>query len=111
MITGASRGIGTEKPLHAARKRFETCINYTRDLEQAELFASQGILANTILPGIVDVETHANGGQPNWFAERGALIPMGRGGNPDEVANAVMSLLDENNTFTNGACIPVSGGI
>ena len=38
-------------------------------------------------------------------------MPMGRGGHPEEIANAVMWLLDDKNTFTNGACIPVSGGV
>jgi NAD(P)-dependent dehydrogenase (short-subunit alcohol dehydrogenase family) len=77
----------------------------------AKEVAKEGIRVNAVLPGIVDTEIHANSGKPNRFAERGALMPMGRGGRPDEVANAVMWLLDEKITFTNGACIPVSGGV
>jgi NAD(P)-dependent dehydrogenase (short-subunit alcohol dehydrogenase family) len=77
----------------------------------AKEVAKEGIRVNAVLPGIVDTEIHANSGKPNRFAERGTLIPMGRGGRPDEVANAVMWLLDEKITFTNGACIPVSGGV
>ena len=76
----------------------------------AKEIAKEGIRVNAILPGIVDTEIHANSGKSNRFAQRGDLMPMRRGGNSDEVVNAVMWLLDEKNTFTNGACIPVSGG-
>jgi NAD(P)-dependent dehydrogenase (short-subunit alcohol dehydrogenase family) len=77
----------------------------------AKEVAKEGIRVNAILPGIVDTDIHANSGKPNRFTERGALMPMGRGGHPEEIANAVMWLLDDKNTFTNGACIPVSGGV
>ena len=77
----------------------------------AKEVAKEGIRVNAILPGIVDTDIHANSGKPNRFAERGDLMPMGRGGHPEEIANAVMWLLDDKNTFTNGACIPVSGGV
>ena len=77
----------------------------------AKEVAKEGIRVNAILPGIIDTEIHANSGKPDRFEERGAMMPMGRGGHPEEIANAVMWLLDENNTFTNGACIPVSGGV
>ena len=79
--------------------------------EAAKEVAKEGIRVNAILPGIVDTDIHANSGKPNRFTERGALMPMGRGGHPEEIANAVMWLLDDKNTFTNGACIPVSGGV
>ncbi len=77
----------------------------------AKEVAKENIRVNAILPGIVDTEIHAGGGRPNRFEERGQTLPMGRGGQPEEIANAVMWLLDENNTFTNGACIPVAGGV
>jgi NAD(P)-dependent dehydrogenase (short-subunit alcohol dehydrogenase family) len=78
--------------------------------EYAHYAVSKGDV-NTILPGIVDTETHASSGRPSRFAERNTSMPMGRDGNPDKITNAVMWLLDEKNTFTNGACIPVPGGI
>jgi NAD(P)-dependent dehydrogenase (short-subunit alcohol dehydrogenase family) len=43
--------------------------------------AKKGIWANVILPGIFDTKTHANRGEPNLFAERSPLMPVGRDGN------------------------------
>jgi len=77
----------------------------------AKELAKENIRVNAILPGIVDTEIHAEGGKPDRFEERGKTLPMGRGGQPEEIANAVLWLLDENNTFTSGACIPVAGAV
>ncbi|NQV98059.1 MAG: SDR family oxidoreductase [Rhodospirillales bacterium] len=77
----------------------------------AKEVAKENIRVNAIMPGIVDTEIHANSGRPNRIAERAHLLPMGRGGQPEEIANAVMWLLDDNNTFTSGACIPVAGAV
>lgn len=77
----------------------------------AKEVAKENIRVNAILPGIVDTEIHAEGGRPNRFQERGQTLPMARGGQAEEIANAVMWLLDDNNTFTSGACIPVAGAV
>ena len=77
----------------------------------AKEVAAENIRVNAINPGIVDTEIHAEGGRPNRIVEKSPLLPMGRGGQPKEIANAVLWLLDDNNTFTSGACIPVAGAV
>ena len=77
----------------------------------AKEVAAENIRVNAINPGIVHTEIHADAGRPNRIAEKSPLLPMRRGGQPKEIANAVMWLLDDNNTFTSGACIPVSGAV
>ena len=37
-------------------------------------------------------------------------VPMGRGGDPDEIAEAVVWLLSDKASFTTGALLDVSGG-
>lgn len=107
LIKSSCCGIGAEIAYHAALKNYDICFNYASDHAQAEQVASrvrsQGAWVNATIPGIVDTEIKANSGRPSCFAERGS--------NPDEIANAVIWLLDEKNTYKNGACIPVSGGI
>jgi NAD(P)-dependent dehydrogenase (short-subunit alcohol dehydrogenase family) len=40
-----------------------------------------------------------------------ARIPIGRLGQPEEVAFAVMGLLDDRASYITGAVIPVNGGL
>lgn len=77
----------------------------------AKEVAKEGIRVNAINPGIVHTDIHANSGRPNRIAEVSGRLPMGRGGQPEEIANAILWLLDDNNTFTSGACIPVAGAV
>jgi NAD(P)-dependent dehydrogenase (short-subunit alcohol dehydrogenase family) len=39
-----------------------------------------------------------------------AAVPMKRGGEPDEIARAVLWLLSEESTYCTGAILDVSGG-
>ncbi len=43
-------------------------------------------------------------------AKRGAQIPLGRPGQPDEVANAALFLLSDEASYITGAALPVDGG-
>jgi len=68
-------------------------------------FKEYGILCNSISPHGIE------NGQSQTFQENfGDRCPMGRLSEPQEVTPAVNYLLDEQNTFTNGANIPVDGG-
>ena len=53
---------------------------------------------------------HASGGEPDRVDRVKALVPMKRGGRPDEVANAILWLLSDEASFTTGAFIDVAGG-
>lgn len=72
--------------------------------------AKEGIRVNTVRPGLIHTEMHASGGEPERVARLQASIPMGRGGHPSEVANAVMWLLSDDASYVTGTFIDVSGG-
>jgi NAD(P)-dependent dehydrogenase (short-subunit alcohol dehydrogenase family) len=55
--------------------------------------AGEGIRVNTVRPGIIYTEIHASGGEPQRVDRVKAFIPMRRGGDPDEVARAILWLL------------------
>ena len=48
------------------------------------------------------------GGEPHSYA---AFVPMGRIGQPDEIANAVVWLLSDDTRYVTGHTLPVDGGV
>jgi NAD(P)-dependent dehydrogenase (short-subunit alcohol dehydrogenase family) len=72
--------------------------------------AGEGIRVNTVRPGIIYTEIHASGGEPQRVDRVKAFIPMKRGGDPDEVARAILWLLSDEASYTTGAFLDVTGG-
>jgi NAD(P)-dependent dehydrogenase (short-subunit alcohol dehydrogenase family) len=71
---------------------------------------SDGIRVNAVRPGIVNTDIHATGGEPNRVDRVKATIPMQRGGEPEEVAAAILWLLSDEASYTTGAILDVGGG-
>ena len=72
--------------------------------------AGEGIRVNGVRPGLIHTTMHAAGGEPGRVERLESSVPMGRGGEPDEVARAVLWLLSDAASYTTGALIDVSGG-
>ncbi len=72
--------------------------------------AEEGIRVNAVRPGFIYTEMHASGGEPDRVNRVKEQVPMKRGGEPDEVARAILWLLSEEASFTTGAFIDVAGG-
>jgi NAD(P)-dependent dehydrogenase (short-subunit alcohol dehydrogenase family) len=72
--------------------------------------AGEGIRVNGVRPGLIATEMHASGGEPGRVERLKTSVPMGRGGEADEVARAVLWLLSEEAAYTTGSFIDVSGG-
>ena len=73
-------------------------------------FSPSGVRVNAVRPGLVNTEIHARGGQPDRVERLAPLIPMGRGGEAAEVAEAVVWLCSDEASYVTGALIDVSGG-
>jgi len=81
----------------------------------------RGIRVNSVSPGATDtpgIETLAgmlfpgqHDSKEQFENYQRSIVPMGRFGTPDEVANAVLFLASDLSSFTTGADIPVDGGI
>jgi NAD(P)-dependent dehydrogenase (short-subunit alcohol dehydrogenase family) len=68
--------------------------------------AKEGMRVNAITPGVIDTDI-----QPPGRVERVTpMLPMGRAGQADEVAEAVLFLLSDGASYINGANLRVSGG-
>lgn len=73
--------------------------------------ADDGIRVNAVAPGFIETGIHAAAGRPDRVKEKAPLVPMKRGGRPEEVAEAVVWLLSEQAAYVTGAILPVGGGI
>jgi NAD(P)-dependent dehydrogenase (short-subunit alcohol dehydrogenase family) len=82
VITGGSRGIG----------------------------AATAILAATRGAGVIYTELHASGSEPGRVDRVKDTVPLKRGGQPEEVARAILWLLSDEASYTTGALLDVSGG-
>jgi NAD(P)-dependent dehydrogenase (short-subunit alcohol dehydrogenase family) len=76
----------------------------------AKEVALEGIRVNAVRPGVIDTEIHASGGEPNRVERVKAAVPMQRGGEAEEVAQAILWLLSDAASYVTGACLDVTGG-
>ena len=72
--------------------------------------AEEGIRVNCVRPGFIYTEMHAAGGETNRVDRVKTSVPMQRGGQPEEVAAAILWLLSPEASYVTGACIDVAGG-
>ena len=71
---------------------------------------TEGIRVNGIRVGHVYTELHASGGEPGRVDRLAPTVPMQRGGQPIEVARAILWLLSDEASYSTGALLDVSGG-
>lgn len=76
----------------------------------AKEVAREGIRVNGVRPGHIYTDMHASGGEPGRVDRIKDSIPMGRGGQPEEVARAILWLAGAEASFVTGAFLDVTGG-
>lgn len=72
--------------------------------------AEEGIRVNAVRPGFIYTDIHAKGGEPKRVDRVKTLVPMKRGGTPEEVAAAILWLLSDEASYVTGTILDVSGG-
>ncbi|MFC5926241.1 SDR family NAD(P)-dependent oxidoreductase [Micromonospora vulcania] len=77
----------------------------------AKELAPRGIRVNGVAPGIVRTEIHADSGVPDRADSAAGRIPLGRAGEPDEIAAAIAWLLGPDASYATGTVLRVSGGL
>ena len=102
----AVRGGGDRlSPYVAAKAAVEgLTVAWAREL------AVDGIRVNAVSPGIVATEQLPLG-DATWRAKATERIPLGRLGEPGEIAEAVLWLLSDEASYVSGTVLAVSGGM
>ena len=72
----------------------------------AREMVKEGIRVNAVRPGVIDTEIH----EPGRLERVAPLLPMGRPGRAEEVAETILFLLSDAASYITGAVLNVSGG-
>lgn len=72
--------------------------------------AAQGIRVNGVRPGLIYTDMHASGGEPGRVDRVKSMLPMQRGGQPEEVAQAIVWLLSDKASYVTGSFLELAGG-
>ena len=76
----------------------------------AKELGSEGVRVNAVRPGLINTDIHASGGDPGRADRLGKATPLGRAGEADEVAEAVIWLLSSASSYVTGTILDVTGG-
>jgi NAD(P)-dependent dehydrogenase (short-subunit alcohol dehydrogenase family) len=83
-------------------------LNWTQSL--AIELAPHGISVNSVCPGIVQTPIHGNTDLA-WKEHVNNLVPLGRPGEPEDIANFISFLLKENTQWITGSHHVIDGGL
>jgi len=74
-------------------------------------WARSGVRVNAVAPGYVGTELTLRGrSNPDWFNTWMRMTPMGRLGEPREIANAVLFLAADASSYITGTVLTIDGG-
>ena len=98
---------GTPRGAHYAASK-AGIISFTKSF--ALEFAAQGLRANCVIPGVTETAQPLADTTLEELHERGKRIPLGRIGQPEDIARVVAFLFTEDAAYMTGQSIPVNGG-
>lgn len=72
--------------------------------------ADRGIRVVAVAPGLIDTELHTTTGDAGRVARMAPQIPLGRAGQPEEIAGAVAWLMSDAASYVTATTLRVAGG-
>jgi len=76
----------------------------------AKEVGGEGIRVNCVRPGVIRTDIHLVSGDPSRVERIGGAAPLGRPGEPEEVARAILFLASDEASYTTGSVLDVTGG-
>jgi meso-butanediol dehydrogenase/(S,S)-butanediol dehydrogenase/diacetyl reductase len=109
--TASVSGLAADYGLGAYNAIKAGVINLTR--ATAIEYARKGIRCNAVCPGSILTPpiVKSRNASPELAEKMEQAIPMGRYGEPNEIANVVLFLVSEESSYVNGTCIVADGGL
>lgn len=104
-IFGTSGGFGTSPAYHAAKGAVRTLTKNT-----AVHWATEGVRVNSVHPGFIRTPILDQAKGTEIWEAMTAMTPMGRLGEPEEIAAAVAYLASDDASFVTGLELYVDGG-
>lgn len=107
-ITSGAATIGSpgEYVHYAAAKAGLDLVTRGLGLEVAD----RGIRVVAVAPGLIETELHTTTGDPGRVARMAPQIPLGRAGQPSEIAEAVAWLMSDAASYVTATTLRVAGG-
>jgi 3-oxoacyl-[acyl-carrier protein] reductase len=84
-------------------------ITFTKGL--AKELAPFGVRVNAVSPGVIDTQYHEQFSTPEMMKGYVSGIPLGRVGNPEEVASVICFLASSASSYLAGETIEINGGM
>lgn len=70
------------------------------------------VRVNAVMPAVIETPIHAlRGLSPDQVQEMAGFHPLGRVGQPGDVASLILFLLSDQSSWMTGAVIPIDGGV
>jgi NAD(P)-dependent dehydrogenase (short-subunit alcohol dehydrogenase family) len=76
----------------------------------AKEVGGEGIRVNAVRPGVIRTDIHLTSGDPGRVERIGAMAPLARAGEPDEIARTIVWLASDEASYITGALLDVAGG-
>lgn len=105
----AGLGAAPKMSIYSASKHAVVGLTKSAAVE----YAKKGLRVNAVCPAVIDTEMFRRAAEtdPRKAEFAAAMHPVGRLGQADEVAAAVLYLCSDNAGFTTGVALPVDGGV
>ncbi|OBI55060.1 SDR family oxidoreductase [Mycobacterium sp. E787] len=120
IITGGDSGIGRAVAIAFAREGADVLISYLNEDDDAaianfsaslaQLLGDKGIRVNSVAPGPIWTPLIPSTMPPQSVESFGDNVPLGRAGQPAELAPIYVLLASDDASYISGARVAVTGG-